>query len=657
MTREIIKYFSRKKIKLLLTLNMLLKISVILFVFFTSAYYLFPQSDTSGSLTGIILDAETQQPVRDAILTLVNIDKNTASDSNGKFTFKDIPLGTYQMKISCTGYETTIKTDLVVLSSRPSLVTVELIPKSYITEIIEVEAKYYQKPTDQNSSMFNLDFEEVRRAPGAVEDISRMVQILPGVSPGNDQRNDLIVRGGSPAENLIIIDGIEVPNINHYPSQASTGGPIGLINVKFISDVNFSTGGFSSRFGDKLSSVLDIKFREGYRKKFLSDINLSTAGFGGVFEGPLFSQNGSFLVSIRKSYLNLIRGAIQLAAVPDYWDFNLKAVYDLNQNHKLTFIGLGGLDKISFEGNEAEISDENPYGKAKGNQEEFTLGLNLKSLYKNGFIQSVFSNSSNFYKYDNRDFKTDSLIFDNNSYESEFNLKSEIFYQINQKNNIIAGGSFKYTFFKNDLFVASDTSYFGDVLPELNIKIKDQFYKASAFCQYTLKLFQDKTIINLGMRYDYFSGIEEKNSFSPRLGLSYKLSETTILNFAAGIFHQAPEYLWVTTDPKNYKLKYLRAYHYVGGVEHILFDVFRFTAEVYYKKYERYPVSVLIPTYVLIAGGADNGPNFVGEAVSLGYGYVKGLDISLQKKLDKSGFYGMLNYSLTESKVTALVRR
>ena len=123
--------------------------------------------------------------------------------------------------------------------------------------------------TDVSTSSYNLDFEEIRRAPGAVEDISSMVQIMPGVSPANDQRNDLIVRGGSPAENLTMIDGIEIPNINHYPTQGSTSGPIGMINVKFINDVNFSTGGFSARYGDKLSSVMDISFREGYRKKFL----------------------------------------------------------------------------------------------------------------------------------------------------------------------------------------------------------------------------------------------------------------------------------------------------------------------------------------------------------------------------------------------------
>ena len=291
---------------------------------------------------------------------------------------------TYSIKFSAPGYELQVKTDIVVLSSRPADVTVELISKGYTTDIIDVEAKYFNKSPDESTSNFNLDFEEVRRAPGAAEDIMRMVQVLPGVAPGNDQRNDLIVRGGSPSENLTMIDGIEIPNVNHYPSQGSSSGPIAMINVKFIDDVNFSTGGFSARYGDRLSSVLDIKFRDGYRKSILSDINLSTAGFGGVFEGPLFSEKGSFLISVRRSYLNLIKGAIRMAAVPNYWDFNLKTIYDINKNNKLTFIGIGGLDEISFEGDASKISDDNPYGKAKGNQQQFTAGFNWKSLFRKG---------------------------------------------------------------------------------------------------------------------------------------------------------------------------------------------------------------------------------------------------------------------------------
>lgn len=610
--------------------------------------------DESGVLTGLVIDRETQTPVENALAVVVELNDSTLTDAAGKFRFQNIPYGTYRLKVSSVGYGSLVRTDVDVLSSRPANVVIELTVKSYQTETIEVEAKYFQKSSDQSTSSFNLDFEEVRRAPGAVEDISRMVQILPGVAPGNDQRNDLIVRGGSPSENLTLIDGIEIPNVNHYPSQGSSSGPIGMINVKFIDDVNFSTGGFSARYGDKLSSSLDIKFREGYRKSFLSDINLSTAGFGGVFEGPLFTKKGSFIFSVRRSYLNLIRGAIRIAAVPNYWDFNLKTVYDISKNNKLTFIGIGGLDDISFEGDASEISDENPYGNAKGDQQQFSAGFNWKTLFKKGYVQTVLSNSSNFYDYVNYDIKTNELVFDYDSYESEFIFRLEVFYQVNTNNNIIFGAAGKYIKFMNNLYVRSDTTAFGDPLPELNVDIRKNFYKGAGFFQYTLKLFKDKLILNAGLRSDYFSGIVQKNSLSPRAGLSFRITPVTTLNASTGIFTQAPEYLWVTSDPSNVNLKYIKSNHFIIGVEHLFNEDLRLTLEAYYKKYVDYPVSVLIPTFALVNGGTENGPNFVGEATSRGYGYVRGIDVSLQKKLSGSGIYGMLNYSLSESRITAL---
>lgn len=624
----------------------------ILFIIILSAV---SYSQDKGIINGTVTDRETQNTITDAIVEIVELNKKAASDARGKFEFKDVPYGTYQLKISCVGYETVVKTDIVVLSSRPANVTVELLLSNISTDVIDVEGKYFQKSTDESTSNYNLDFEEVRRAPGAVEDISRMVQILPGVSPANDQRNDLIVRGGSPAENLTMIDGIEIPNVNHYPTQGSTSGPIGMINVKLINDVDFSTGGFSARYGDKLSSVMNISFREGYRKRFLTDINLSTAGFGGVFEGPLFTQKGSFVFSIRKSFLNLIRGAIRLAAVPDYWDFNLKTVYDFGKNTKLTFVGVGGLDKISFDGEASEISDDNPYGKAKGDQKQFTAGFNLKNLFKKGYVQTVVANSTAYTNIENRDLRTDAMKFYYDSFESDFNAKTELFYQINSTNNIIFGGGARYIKFNYDNYFNSDTTSFGYIIPEINVSQDDKFYKGSAFAQYTLKLLSNKLIFNAGLRYDYFSGINEKNAISPRVGVSYSLLPNTTISASSGIYHQAPEYIWLMSDVMNKDLKFMKANHYVVGVEQLIGSDMRFSIEGYYKDYKNYPVSVLIPTYVLISGGTENGPNLLfGGAVSKGIGYSRGIDISLHKKLTGSGFYGMLNYSLSESKVTGL---
>jgi hypothetical protein len=608
---------------------------------------------SQGVIVGSILDHETQQPVDGAVVTIIELSLSAGTDADGKFEFRNIAYATYSLRVNSVGYITIVKTDVVVLSSRQSEVTIELIPVSYKTDTIDVVDKYFIRQPDVTSSNFNLDFEEVRRAPGAVEDISRMVQSLPGVSPGNDQRNDLIVRGGSPSENLILADGIELPNINHYPSQGSTGGSISMINVKLVQDMNFSTGGFSARYGDKLSSIMDIRLREGSRERFLSDINLSTAGFGGVIEGPLFGNNSSFLFSARKSYLNLIRGAIRLSAVPDYWDFNLKAVYDISKNNKLTFIGLGGIDKIKFEGEASEISDDNPYGNAVGDQWQYSAGITLKSLFRDGYILNTLSNINSSYYFNLKELRTNDVLFDYDSDEIEFGFKSELFYQMNRSNNIITGGIIKHAALKNNFYFRADTSDFGDPLPELRVNNNTDFFKAAAFAQYTLKLFKDVLILNAGIRLDHFSAITDKNVISPRFGASFKVTPVTTISFSGGTFFQSPEYLWLTTDPLNKELKYIKALQLIAGVEHLFTDELRVNVEAYYKKYNNYPVSYYIPTYILMNGGTENGPNFLGRAVSSGYGFTKGIDLSVHKKLTGNGIYGMINYSLLESRVTA----
>jgi hypothetical protein len=198
-----------------------------------------------------------------------------------------------------------------------------------------------------------------------------------------------------------------------------------------------------------------------------------------VFLKTIIHKERTFIFSVRKSYLNLIKGAIRLAAVPDYWDFNLKAVYHIDKNTKISLVGIGGLDKISFEGESPEISDDNPYGKAKGDQQQFTAGFNLKKLFKKGFWQTVLANSSAFLNYTNYDLRTDELVFKYDSYESDFNLKSEVFYQLNKSNNIIIGATARYIKFSNETFYAADTTAFGDPIPEANIDVKDNYYKAS----------------------------------------------------------------------------------------------------------------------------------------------------------------------------------
>jgi hypothetical protein len=466
------------------------KILILLIFSCTSAI-----AQNTGILKGKIIDEETQAPVEDALIEILNTGLKQNSDVNGEFIFDKLELNTYQIRISAIGYNPIIKSDLVINASRPFEISVILNPKGITTSSIDVKANYFQKSSDVNTSSINLDFEEIRRQPGATEDISRMVQTIPGVSIGNDQRNDIIVRGGSPSENLLLIDGIDIPNINHFGTQGSTSGAIGFINVKLIQETDILTGGFPSLYGDRLSGVVDIKFREGSRKQFFNDVFLSIAGFGGLFEGPI-GKKGSYMFSARRSYLELLKSAIRLTSVPNYWDFNLKASYDIGKEQKLSLIGLAGLDKIAFS---SETEDDNPYGRSDAHQNTFALGLNYKKLFKKGFLQTVLSNSFANHDITSRDTQ-DSIEFKSKAYEDEIILKTDLNYQLTKSLTLNTGIGGKYILLDNNIFLRADTSYSGYAYDAINSKMNLKTFKLFSHINFSQKLFKDALNINAGIR-------------------------------------------------------------------------------------------------------------------------------------------------------------
>lgn len=629
---------------------MLRKIYLMLSVFFILVSISFSQNKENGIIKGKVIDSETESPVRNASVVLLNTDLETETDNNGEFVFTDLKFDSYSIQVSSGGYESGIKSDLTIYASKPLELLIKLTPRGISTEVIDVEANSFDKSSDVNLSTINLDYEEIRRAPGATEDISRMLQTAPGVAMGNDQRNDIIIRGGSPSENLIMIDGIEIPNINHFGTDGSSSGAIGFINAKFIRETNMLTGGFPSLYGDKLSGVIDISFKEGSKKNFYKDINLSIAGFGAVIEGP-FLSNGSFLFSVRRSYLELIKSAIRLTSVPNYWDFNLKIAYDISSRDKLSVIGLTGLDKIDFSG---ESAQDNPYGNSNSNQNTYVAGINYKRLLSKGYIQTVLSYNVTDSYVIQIDGPTAQINVENDAVNKETGLYSDLNYQISKSLILNTGIGGKYADINDRLYLKGDTSAAGYVYDTINTNTNISTFKFFGHANLTTKLFKDKINLNTGFRIDYFEYINLKTYFSPRIGMSVNLDPVTSLNFAWGIYHQSPEYIWLCSSPANNLLNNIRSEHYIAGIDHFFSSDIKANVEVFYKKYKDYPVWTDIPTYILIDGGAEFGPNLVGQASSAGYGYVKGIDISIQKKLSQKGLYGMFNYSYIHSGFTAL---
>lgn len=607
----------------------------------------------SGVIRGKVIDKETKGPLEGAVVEILETGQKAGTEEGGFFEFSGLKESTYRIKVTFIGYEPIIKNDLVLYSGRPLETMIELSPTFISTDNIDVEASYFEKNSDVSTSMINLDYEEVRRAPGVAEDISRMVQSIAGVSFSNDQRNDLIIRGGSPSENLFLIDGIEVPNINHFGSQGSTGGPIGIMNLKFLQNADIYTGGFPVSFGNALSGAVDIKFREGSRKFYYNNIDLSLQGFGGQFEGR-FSDKGSYLISLRRSYLDLLKDAIRLSSVPKYWDLNFKANYSLNEKNKLSFLGFWATDNIEFGARDEDDETANPFENATVDRQFYTAGINHTHLFKNGFLRNVVS--AVITDGDTRQYNESNTaeIYKNKYVESEVTLKTDLSKNLSRQFSIDAGLGGKIVRSDNDLYSEQDTSATGYIISEVNSNSTINSFKLNTYINLTTKLFNERLTINSGIRYDYFDYITEPGSISPRLGLSFKLTPVTSINASAGIFRQNPAYIWLATVESNKNLENIRADHYVFGIDHLLDDDLRVTAEVYEKKYSDYAVSVDNPTYILVNGGAQYGPDYVTSAVSAGTGTVRGFDLSLQKKLSGNGVYGMLNYSYMDSKFKAL---
>ncbi|MBI5404295.1 MAG: TonB-dependent receptor [Ignavibacteriae bacterium] len=633
-------------------------INILILIITLFAYNAFSQQ--KGEVNGRVTDKYTQQPLPGAVIEVTELKLRTGSDDDGYFVLTDIPSGIYSVKFSYIGYIPLVK-DFVAVNSGSSLnLLAELELAS--TDAINVEAQRFDKPLDISNSFKNLSYEEIRRSPGGFEDIGRVIQTLPGVSFVNDGRNDLIVRGGSPSENLFLVDGAPIPNINHFGSQGATGGPVSLIDLNFIRDVNFITGGFSPRYGDKLSSVLDIKLREGNRKSFMGNLNLSATGLGGILEGPLGkSGEGSWLFSLRRSYLDFIFKAAGFGFVPEYNSLQFKGVYDLDEHNILTYNFIGNLDKVIFNNDDTENRQDNE-NILKNNQYGYTNSFELKSLLTDfSYSRIAFSRSFTNFDYSGRDANFVER-FKNASEESENILKAE--YNVLPSNNteISAGVEGKLIRFANVIKTEQDTLYTIDpntgqryILPALDFDKNTLTYKAAAFLQVSQK-FLNFIKINAGFRYDYFDFINVKNYISPRASVSVSLLNNFNLNFSYGIFYQSPSYVWLVSNDRNRDLKNIRADHYIAGIEYLPTKDTKATVEVYYKKYRNYPVSTLRPYFILANNGGnfENTTNFGLEPlITAGTGYAQGIEFFFQKTLSEK-FYTTVNLSLFKARYTSL---
>ena len=626
----------------------------ILFVFFINITF---AQDENTSIYGRVINAQTKKAIPFANILVLGTNYGAATDKNGYYRIEKLPYNTYRLRASVIGYNTVIKTDIIVQPGKPSEVNFELIEETIQLEDVVIVNDYFSKNPLEVNSTKNFSYEEIRRSPGGFEDVIRALSILPGVAQADAGRNDLIVRGGAPSENLYLVDGIEVSNINHFGGQGVSGGPLSYINLDFVRETSFSTGGFPVLYGDKLSSVLSIKLRDGREDRIGGKATVSASQFGLDLEGPI-TGNSNFIFSARRSYLDFIFQAAGFAFVPEYYDVMFKADLAPHAKDNVNFLFIGAFDKTKFF-NDTEDQRFDNSRVLGSDQNQYIAGISYRHLINNGFFN--FTLSRNYINYNSiqKDLQLNP-IFLNRSLEAENSLRTELVYKLSDKSEINIGGTVKLIEADYDILFPAFVTTFGDTLPVSNFNKKNIYTKYGVYFNYNRLLF-NKINFNIGLRADGFSTIKKNISISPRGSLSYKLTEITNINFSTGIYYQSPSYIWLEAFDSNKNLKMIKASQFILGFDHRVTEDALLKVEGFYKKYSDYPASTIRPYLTLSNTGAGfegSSGNFASfglePLVNAGFGKARGVELSVQKKLSGIPYYGLLSLTYCKADYTSL---
>ena len=620
------------------------------------------QSQNLGTISGKVLDNETGLFLEGATIQVENSDFFTITNSDGYFEIRDIPTSSYNIKASYVGFKSLTKFNIIVKSAGNQSLQYGLNPFSdELDEVILTESPFNTSiETPLSTQTFSAV--EIETYPGGNNDITRVIQSLPGISPSvGGFRNDIIIRGGGPNETVYYLDGIEIPNINHFSTQGSSGGPVGLINISFIKDVTLSTSSFGAEFDNALSGVLSFQQKDASNERVSGNLRFGSSEAGLTFEGPINIFNKketSFIFSLRRSYLQFIFEALGFSFLPDYWDYQIKIKHKIDDFNHLNFISIGSIDELTVnESNEYNFENESIIEQIPIiNQRSRTFGISWKRIYKikNGFFNLSISNNllqNNFERFQNNLSKEDPS-YTNISKEEETKIR---FISTNNLKNLkfSYGGNLQFSDYLNK---------YGYDFYNINYNTTIDFIKYGLFIK-SSRFFNDNKIgISIGLRTDQDNFTVYNDffeNFSPRLSLSFVISKDYRwkLNFSSGRYFKIPTYTTLGFKNSdnvllNKNLKYTRSDHIVGGLEFNWTESSRLTLELFNKRYNNYPVSIIDGVSIANKGG-DFEVLGNEEILTIGMGKSYGVEFLYQQKL-KNNFYGTLSYTFFYSKFSGL---
>lgn len=632
--------------------------------FFLSFITLFICSLSSfsiGIVKGRVFNVKNNEPVIYASVTIGETTKGTVTDTEGNFSIENMEPGFYKIRVSAVGYKTYFSESFRITKATGATILVPLEEDNINLEEVVIRPSYFQKRAESPVSLRTIGIDEIEKNPGGNRDISKVIQSYPGVSSTSAFRNDIIVRGGGPSENKFYIDGVEIPNLNHFATQGASGGPVGIINVDFIREVNFYSGAFPASRGNAMSSVLEFNQREANEKlKFRGTVGASDLAF--ALEGPL-SKKTTFMASVRRSYLQFLFKAIGLPFLPTYNDFQFKVKTKINSKTELSLIGLGALDH-SVLNTSANKTEEQRYilGYLPVNDQwNYTFGAVLKHFNPKGYDTWVISQNklnNSAIKYQDNIEQPQYLNLDYNSYEWESKFRYEHNYRSATDFKLNYGVDLQYASYFNSTFRKSFT---GNVPLTIAYKSSLDFAKYAIFGQVTHNFLEKRLDLSLGLRADgssYSSDMSNPlNQLTPRLSASYRITPGTSLNFNVGRFSQLPSYTTLGYRDvngilvnKNNGIKYIQVNHLVAGIEFRPSDNSQVTVEGFYKKYADYPFSVK-DSVSLASKGADYGVYGAEAVTSVSKGNAYGIEILGRIKAFK-GINAVITYTFVRSEFT-----
>ncbi len=617
----------------------------------------------TGTIKGKVFNSRTNEPIEFANILIQGTTIGSTSDLDGKYIFTGIKPGFYRLVVSFVGFETSISSEIQVQGNQTVFLDIPVQESSVQIKEVVVRQNLNLKRIESPVSVLSIGVQEIEKSAGANRDVSKVVQALPGVGATDPNRNDLVVRGGGPAENVFYLDGIEIPVINHFATQGASGGAVGVINPDFVREINFYTGAFPANRTNALSSVMEIKQKDGSKDRVHTKLSVGASDAALTIDGPL-SPKSTFIVSARQSYLQFLFKAIGLPFLPTYNDFQLKYKYEIDKKNEITFIGIGAIDDLTLNtglqttGTEAQKYVLNYLPVYK--QWNYTVGA-LYKHFGDGFIDNwVLSRNmlrNNNFKFRNND-ETLSKIQDYLSDEAENKLRFERDYPY-MPVKLKVGAGLRYSHYTNDTY---RNIFTGNSISTLTYNTKLNLFGYQAFAQASDEYFDNTLKLSLGINVvanNFNNNMKNPlNQLSPRFSLSYAATDKIDINANVGRYAQQPAYTTLGFKNsaneyvnRNENLKYIISNQAIVGFEYRPQNKMRLNIEGFYKQYENYPLSVADGLSIASKGG-DFGQIGDEEIISTGKGRAYGVEILFKimewKNLNLTSTYTLFKSEFTD---------